>query len=253
MKKAELKSFLEFKYSQFSNPSFLPPDPVSIPHLFSVKEDIEIAGFLTSVISWGNRKSILTNARRLMELTDMSPHSFITSFETSDLKPFESFVHRTFNGSDCIFFLHSLQNIYKNEGGLESCFVSKGGTGIKPRISAFRKKFFGLPHLPRHEKHIADPEKGASCKRLNMFLRWMVRDGTGGVDFGIWKSIPASELICPLDIHTGNIARKLGLLKRTINDWNAAEELTASLRRFDPQDPVKYDLALFGMGSSGDF
>ncbi|MCX6286537.1 MAG: TIGR02757 family protein [Bacteroidetes bacterium] len=175
-------------------------------------------------------------------------HNDIRSFTPDDLKPFRKFFHRTFNSEDCIFFMRSLQNIYINYGGLESCFVHHQGTGVKPRIRAFRRIFLELPHQPRQEKHIANPDKGASCKRINMFLRWMVRNDSRGVDFGLWQSVKPSDLICPLDIHTGNVARKLGLLKRKTNDWQAAEELTATLRIFDPSDPVKYDYALFGLG-----
>ncbi|MEI7591542.1 MAG: TIGR02757 family protein [Deltaproteobacteria bacterium] len=244
----ELRSFLEEKYLQYNTPAFIETDPVSIPHMFSHIEDIEISAFLTATISWGFRKSILQNARHLMEMMDMSPHQFILSFTSSDLKPFRNFVHRTFNGEDCIFFLKSLQNIYLNHGGLQTCFVSFLGTGVKPRIGAFRRIFLELPHPPRLEKHIADPQKGASCKRINMFLRWMVRNDGRGVDFGLWKSLSPAELVCPLDLHTGNVARRLGLLKRKINDWKSAEELTDELRKFDAGDPVKYDFALFGMG-----
>ncbi|MCX6281774.1 MAG: TIGR02757 family protein [Bacteroidetes bacterium] len=235
---------------QYNAPSFIESDPVSIPHLFSAREDIEISAFLTAAISWGLRKSILRNARALVEMMDMDPYRFIRSFSEADLKPFRKFVHRTFNGDDCIFFIRSLQNIYSFHGGLESCFVSGQEPGVKLRISAFRRKFMELPHQPRQEKHIADPVKGASCKRINMFLRWMVRNDGRGVDFGLWKSVSPGELICPLDIHTGNIARKLGLLKRKTNDWNAAEELTLSLQKFDPADAVKYDYALFGIGAN---
>lgn len=248
LSKTELREFLEAKYLQYNTPSFIESDPVSIPHLFSSKEDIEISGFLTATISWGNRKSILSNARQLVEMMDMAPASFIRRFESSDLKPLRKFVHRTFNGDDCLFFLRSLQNIYLNYGGLESCFVSEGDNSVWSRISAFRRIFLGLPHPQRHEKHIANPLKGASCKRIHMFLRWMVRDDVHGVDFGLWKTLSPSELVCPLDVHTGNVARKLGLLSRKTNDRTAAEELTASLRKFDAADPVKYDFALFGLG-----
>jgi len=249
----ELRSFLEAKYLQYNTPSFIGNDPVSIPHLFSSREDQEISGFLTSAISWGLRKSILQNAGTLMKMMDMDPYRFIRSFTPTDLKPFSKFVHRTFNGEDCIFFLKSLQNIYVNYGGLESCFVPGPGSGVKQRINAFRRIFLELPHQPRQEKHVADPSKGASCKRINMFLRWMVRNDGNGVDFGLWNSVKPSELICPLDVHTGNVARKLGLLKRNTNDWQAAEELTAALRIFEAIDPVKYDFALFGLGVSEKF
>jgi len=244
----ELRDFLEEKYWQYNTPAFIEHDPVSIPHNFSAKEDIEISGFLTATISWGLRKTILQNSRLLMQMMDNEPYGFIRSFATSDLKPFRKFVHRTFNSEDCIYFLHSLRHIYTNYGGLESCFVSLPGEGIRSRIDSFRRTFLELPHPQRHEKHIADPMKGASCKRINMFLRWMVRDDGKGVDFGLWKSVKPGELICPLDIHTAASARKLGLLRVKTNDWQAAEELTSALRKFDPEDPVRYDFALFGLG-----
>ena len=248
LSKTELHEFLEAKYLQYNTISFIESDPVSIPHLFSAKEDIEISGFLTATISWGSRKTILSNALKLVEMMEMAPASFIRNFANSDLGPFRKFVHRTFNGDDCMFFLRSLQNIYLNYGGLEGCFVSGEEVDVWSRISAFRRIFLELPHPQRHEKHIADPSKGASCKRIHMFLRWMVRNDSMGVDFGLWKTLSLSELICPLDVHTGNVARELGLLNRKTNDRAAAEELTASLRKFDPADPVKYDFALFGLG-----
>jgi len=244
----ELKDFLDSKYEQYNTPAFIETDPVSIPHMFTSREDIEISAFLTATISWGLRKSILRNAENLMKMMDLAPHQFIRSFTDPDLKPFRKFVHRTFNGDDCVFFLRSLQNIYLNHGGLQSCFVSGPVPGVKSRISAFRRIFLVLPHPPRLEKHIADPVRGASCKRINMFLRWMVRDDGRGVDFGLWKPVSPAELICPLDIHSGIVARKLGLLERKANDWRSAVELTDALRKFDPADPVKYDYALFGLG-----
>lgn len=245
---SELKEFLDQKQEEFNNPHFIEKDPISIPHQFTKKEDIEIAGFLTSVISWGNRASIVKDANKLMGMMDCSPFAFILHATKSDLRPFKSFYHRTFNGDDCTFFLRSLTNIYRNHGGLEKCFRGVNEQGIRVVISNFRNLFFETDHLKRSEKHISDPSKGSSAKRLLMFLRWMVRNDRGGVDFGIWDQIHPSNLICPLDIHVGNVARKLGLLKRKSNDWQAAEELTTNLRRFDPNDPVKYDFALFGLG-----
>lgn len=247
MEQAHLKDFLDLKYSQYNNPEFILSDPISIPHLFSLKEDVEIAGFLAATISWGSRPVILRNANKLMELMDYAPFQFVKGFSAEDLDPFNNFVHRTFNGADCTYFMQSLQNIYLNHGGLEAVF-SYSAHDIKESISNFRKVFFELPHLQRVEKHVANPMKNASSKRLNMFLRWMVRQDEFGVDFGIWKSIRASNLFCPLDVHSGNVARKLGLLQRKQDDWKAVEELTASLRKIDQNDPVKYDFALFGLG-----
>ena len=243
-----MKEFLDTKLEQFNTPAFLETDPVSIPHLFTTKEDIEISAFLTATIAWGGRKSIISSAGKLMGMMDMAPFDFIKNAGPRDYQPFRKFVHRTFNGSDCVAFLRSLQHIYLYEGGLEKGFDLRQGTGMKDRIAGFRRQFLGFPHPPRTEKHIADPLKGASCKRINMFLRWMVRKDGKGVDFGLWKSISPGELVCPLDLHSGRVARKLGLLHRKSNDWKAAEELTNALRELDREDPVKYDLALFGLG-----
>jgi uncharacterized protein (TIGR02757 family) len=253
MNKDELRELLELKYRQYNRPSFIENDPVSIPHRFTTKEDIEIAGFLAATIAWGNRKSIIANASRLMGWMGDEPHQFILSHSAKDLKPFRQFTHRTFNGEDCVFFIRSLARIYRHKGGLEAVFSPAGDPAdLKLRIVHFRKIFFGLQHPARTEKHISDPERGSSAKRLCMFLRWMVRKDKRGVDFGIWQKIKASDLMLPLDVHTGNVSRKLGLLKRKQTDWKAVEEVTAALREFDPSDPVKFDFALFGMGVSGE-
>ena len=246
---SELHNFLEEKHDQYNRRGFIESDPISIPHQFSKKEDIEIAAFLTATIAWGNRKMIIKNANRLMKLMDRAPFDFIQNFTDDDLKPFETFVHRTFNGTDCIYFLKLLQNIYKNHGGLEGAFsFPLESINIKESIISFHKLFFELEHQDRTRKHLANPEKNSAAKRINMFLRWMVRDDKRGVDFGIWKNIPTKNLLCPLDVHSGNVARKLGLLTRKANDWKAVEELTGNLRKFDVADPVKYDFALFGLG-----
>lgn len=246
MNRQELKAFLEEKYRLYNQRSFIEQDPVSIPHRFSWKEDIEIAAFLSATIAWGQRPVIIKNAALLMRLMDDSPADFVRNFTSADLPPFRKFVHRTFNGTDCVFFLRALQNIYLHRGGLEKCF---SGADAKISIHMFRKIFFSGQHPARSRKHISDPEKGAAAKRLNMFLRWMVRKDGAGVDFGIWKSISPANLMCPLDVHTGNIARKLGLLRRKQDDWKAVELLTGELRTFDASDPVKYDLSLFGLGA----
>ena len=251
----EIKEFLDEKVLLYNRPTFIEFDPVSIPHLFSKKEDIEIAGFLTATIAWGQRPTILRNARNLMQWMDDSPHEFILNFKKEDLAPFKKFVHRTFNGDDCIYFLQALQNIYSNHGGLSQLFTissQKGHTDIKEAIVLCRNKFFELPHMKRTEKHFSSPAEGSACKRINMFLRWMVRQDKCGVDFGIWKHIPTSSLICPLDVHTGRVARKLGLLKRKQNDWKAANELTNILLKLNYSDPIKYDFALFGIGANED-
>jgi uncharacterized protein (TIGR02757 family) len=253
----DLKPFLEEKYRQYNRNWFIESDPVSIPHLYTRKEDIEIAGFLAATIAWGNRKSILTNANRLMQLMDNTPYDFVINARAADLKPLNTFVHRTFNGVDAVCFIKALRAIYVAHGGMEYAFVSgikKGDTDVGNAIANFRTLFFSAQHPERSRKHVSDPLAGSSSKRLCMYLRWMVRKDEFGVDFGIWPSVNAKVSIspailsCPLDVHSGNVARKLGLLQRTQNDWKAVCELTNNLRTFDPVDPVKYDIALFGLG-----
>ncbi|ALM07180.1 hypothetical protein SB49_04720 [Sediminicola sp. YIK13] len=249
MKKTELKNFLDAKVSQYNHPEFLESDPIQIPHLFTLKEDVEISGFLTATIAWGNRKSIISNAHKMMELMDHAPYDFIQNHQENDLDRLQNFVHRTFNGVDLAYFVKSLKNIYQYRSGLEGVFTSNiDKKSIQPTISKFKEVFFEIPHPKRTTKHISDPVKGSAAKRINMYLRWMVRDNTTGVDFGLWKDIPTSILSCPLDVHSGNVARKLGLLKRKQNDAKALAELDRSLRHLDPKDPVKYDFALFGLG-----
>ncbi len=249
MKKTELKEFLDAKVIQYNHPEFLESDPIQIPHLFTLKEDVEISGFLTATIAWGNRKSIISNAHKMMELMDHAPYDFIQNHQEEDLDKLQNFVHRTFNGVDLMYFVKSLKNIYQYRGGLEGVFTSNlDKKSIQPSISKFKEVFFEIPHPKRTTKHISDPVKGSAAKRINMYLRWMVRDNTTGVDFGLWKDIPPSILSCPLDVHSGNVARKLGLLKRKQNDAKALAELDYSLRQLDPKDPVKYDFALFGLG-----
>lgn len=250
--KSDLKNFLEEKYDKYNRIDFIESDPISIPHQFTKKEDIEIAGFLAATIAWGQRVTIINNANKLMNLMGNNPHDFIMTAKQKDFQKFDSFVHRTFNGTDAVFFMKTLQNIYKKYGGLETAFHSSSTNMIEAGLNAitnFRKIFFSIEHPHRTGKHISNPSENSSAKRLCMYLRWMVRNDKRGVDFGIWKSsLLPSHLMCPLDVHSGNVARKLGLLKRTQNDWKAVEELTANLRKFDAKDPVKYDFALFGLG-----
>jgi uncharacterized protein (TIGR02757 family) len=249
LKKAELKDFLDEKVNLYNNPKFIESDPIQIPHLFSKKEDIEIAGFLTATIAWGNRKSIINNANKMMDLLDQSPFEFITQHQDSDLEKLSPFVHRTFNGNDFMQFIKSLQHIYNNHNGLEAVFAMHAETSsLQKSINEFKKVFFEIEHLQRTQKHISDPLKNSAAKRINMFLRWMVRNDNNGVDFGVWQSLSPTQLSCPLDVHSGNVARKLGLLKRKQNDGKALSELDRALRKLDPIDPVKYDFALFGLG-----
>lgn len=249
MNKTELKSFLDEKVALYNNTDFIESDPVQIPHLFTQKEDIEIAGFLSASIAWGNRKMIIKNSHKMMDSMGNSPYDFVMSHHETDLERLESFVHRTFNGQDFIGFIKGLQHIYQNHGGLESVFAKhQESNSMQKSISEFKKIFFEIPHQNRTQKHISDPMNGSAAKRINMYLRWMCRQDNKGVDLGIWKSIPASLLSCPLDVHSGNVARKLGLLTRKQNDGKALTELDSNLRELDPIDPVKYDFALFGLG-----
>ena len=249
MDKAELKSFLDEKVELYNNPNFIESDPIQIPHLFQNKEDIEIAGFLAATIAWGNRKMIINNSKKMMDLMGNSPYDFVMSHNENQLKSLENFVHRTFNGQDFIGFIKSLQNIYQNHNGLEAVFAKhQESHSMQKSISEFKKVFFEINHLPRTQKHISDPMNGSAAKRINMMLRWFCRQDNKGVDLGIWKTISTAALSCPLDVHSGNVARKLELIVRKQNDAKALAELDWSLRLLDPIDPAKYDFALFGLG-----
>ena len=249
MNKDELKSFLDEKVLQYNTLDFIESDPVQIPHLFSQKEDIEIAGFLSATIAWGNRKMIIQNSHKMMDLIGNSPYDFVMNHQEHHLEKLENFVHRTFNGQDFISFIKSLQNIYTKHGGLEAIFTKyQEPDSLQNAITEFKKVFFEINHQNRTEKHVSDPSKNSSSKRINMWLRWNCRQDNKGVDLGIWKNISPSKLSCPLDVHSGNVTRKLGLLSRSQNDAKAVAELDANLRVLDPNDPVKYDFALFGLG-----
>ena len=250
----ELKEFLDEKADFYEQKEFIQNDPIIIPHEYEDKFDIEISGFIISIISWGNRKSIINSGYKIKDILESSPYDFIMNHSQKDLKRIKGSIHRTFNSDDLVFFIKSLKNIYTNYNGLEGIISNvKNGNNLQERISNFKKIFFELNHLERTKKHLPDPLKGSAAKRFNMFLRWMVRSNKKGVDFGLWKSISPSELSCPLDVHTGNIARKLGLLKRTQNDSLALNELDKKLREMDKNDPVKYDFALFGLGVNEKF
>lgn len=244
-----LKDFLDEKVEIYNRPQFVESDPIQVVKQFSGKEDIEISGFLTATISWGNRPAIIKNALRAMELLEQSPYDFITYASESELDHLRKFVHRTFNGDDLVYFVRSLQNIYRKHGGLQNLFESgfEQTNSVFGALENFHRIFFELTG-ERTKKHVSNVAKGASAKRLNMFLRWMCRQDQVGVDFGLWKRIPPSALMLPLDLHTGNVGRKLGLLQRKSNDWKAVEEITTALRNFDSLDPIKYDFAIFGLG-----
>jgi len=249
----EIKEFLDFKVQQYNMPSFIELDPISIPHQFSTKEDIEISAFLTATISWGNRKAILKAANDLMGIMGDSPFDFVMNANSNQIKRVTSFYYRTFNGSDLDYFILSLKNIYENHDGLEKIFSKYANKNLHDSINDFRSVFFELPHEERTQKHISNPSKGSAAKRLHMMLRWLVRKDTNGVDFGIWKRISPSILSIPLDLHSGKTARKLGLLSRKQNDLKAVVELDSICRKFDPNDPAKYDFALFGLGINEKF
>jgi len=254
MKRSELKAFLDEKVIKYNRPEFIEKDPIQIPHQFSKKEDIEIAGFLTATIAWGKRELIIKSAYKLMSLLEYSPHQFIMEGSNSDWERFETFYYRTFSSVDCLYFIKALSHIYKHHNGLENVFTKGYETGnIKEALRYFRKVFLSFGSETRTHKHVANIDKGASAKRINMFLRWMVRNDKNGVDFGLWSSISTKELLLPLDLHTGNVSRKLGLLQRKQNDMKALDELMIHLKEFDSNDPVKYDYALFGLGIEENF
>ncbi len=252
IKKNELKEFLDSKVDLYDQPSFIKNDPISIPHLFTKKQDIEIAGFFAAIFSWGNRTTIINKSKELMHLMDNSPHEFCLHHKDNDLKKLLAFKHRTFNTTDLLYFISFFKMHYEKHISLETAFtrwIDKKDPTVENGLNGFYRYFFSLPDIPsRTHKHVASPEKNSSCKRLNMFLRWMVRPGASGVDFGIWNNINPSQLICPLDVHVARIATQLGILKRKQTDWEAALQLTGFLRTLDASDPVKYDFALFGMG-----
>ncbi|MBN2766879.1 MAG: TIGR02757 family protein [Paludibacteraceae bacterium] len=250
----EIKYLLDDRYRRYNHFDFIETDPIQIPHSFARKEDVEIAAFLTASIAWGQRVTIIKNARRLMSLLDNAPYDFICNATESDLESLRGFVHRTFNSNDCMFFIRSLQNIYQHHDGLEAVFDKgfKTHQHIAGTLTHFRKVFLQSTHEKRNEKHLSDVSRNSSAKRLNMLLRWLVRHDEAEVDLGIWKNIPTSALMLPLDVHTGDVGRAIGILSRTQNDWKAVEEITDVLRQFDPHDPVKYDYALFGIGVFGE-
>ena len=247
-----LKKELDKKVKLYNQPGFIKDDPISIPHLFSKKQDIEIAGFFAAIFSWGNRTTIINKSKELLQLMDNAPHDFCLLHNSKALKNLENFKHRTFTATDLLYFVEFLKFHYSSHDSLEIAFTKgmhKKDKTIENGLKGFYNYFFSLPDVPqRTKKHIASPEKNSSCKRLNMFLRWMVRNDNKGVDFGIWKSISPSQLICPIDVHVARVSKRFNLLTRNQTDWNAALELTAYLRTLDKNDPVKYDFALFGMG-----
>ncbi len=243
-----LKDFLDSKVEQYNQPAFIKSDPVCIPYLFSKKQDIEIAAFFSAIFAWGNRTIIINKSKELMQFMNMQPYEFCVNMDLHRLKRLLEFKHRTFNATDLLYFVEFLQYHYQNNNSLETAFT-KWGNNVEQMLVGFHHYFFSLEDVPsRTKKHIASPEKKSNCKRLNMFLRWMVRNDNKGVDFGLWKTIKPSQLICPVDVHVARVAKRFNLLQRKQIDWQAATELTDYLKTLDPLDPVKYDFALFGLG-----
>jgi uncharacterized protein (TIGR02757 family) len=247
-----VKTLLEDRYLKYDNPAFIPNDPICIPHSFTLKQDIEISGFFAAILAWGQRKTIINKCRELMQRFGNEPYNFIKNHSDTDLKNLLGFKHRTFNDTDLLYLVHFLKQHYQTSDSLETAFTGKGPQQFKTqreRLINFYDTVFSLPEAPhRTRKHISTPARKSACKRINMYLRWMVRKDAFGVDFGLWNSIKPADLICPCDVHVDRVARKLNLIQRPQTDWQTAEELTAALRQFDPQDPVKYDFALFSLG-----
>lgn len=252
MTEKKLQAFLDKKSAEYNRPSFIASDPVCIPHLFSEKQDIEIAGFFASIFAWGNRTIIINKSKELMHMMDYEPYKFCLSPHPKGLKQLTTFRHRTFNATDLLYFIEFLHHHYSNHESLETAFsqwMQPGDETIEKALTGFHDYFFSLPNAPaRTKKHIATPKRNSTCKRLNMFLRWMVRYDNHGVDFGIWKNISPAQLVCPIDVHVARVARRFDLISRKQTDWLTALELTHHLKKFDPNDPAKYDFALFGLG-----
>ncbi len=247
----KLIEFLNGKVEAYNQPSFIKEDPVSIPHLFTRKQDIEIAGFFAAVFSWGKRSTIIDKSKELLKRMDNAPYDFVLNADHKRLKGLAGFKHRTFCEDDLYYFIEFLRHHYSKNETLESAFtkgITNNDSSIEKGLIGFKDYFFSQEHLRRTEKHISSPQQNSTCKRLNMFLRWMVRKDNNGVDFGIWNSISPSQLVCPVDLHVARVSKRFGLLKRKQIDWQAAMELTAELRKLDPNDPVKYDFALFSLG-----
>ena len=252
MKRSEVEKILNRAYAKYDKPNFIALDPISIPHQFSKKQDIEIAGFFAAIFAWGQRKTIVNKTNDLMDRMDKAPHQFILNHQDGDLKKLLGFVHRTFNDTDLLYCIARLKEHYCKSNSMEDLFIAnqkKRAINIQSNLEKFHHSFFSLDYAPqRTRKHIANPATNSTCKRLCMFMRWMVREDTSGVDFGIWKNFKPAQLLCPLDVHVDRIGRELGLIERKQTDWQTVLELTNALKQFDEHDPVKYDFALFGLG-----
>jgi uncharacterized protein (TIGR02757 family) len=244
-----IKSLLDEKAELYEQPRFIEADPIVVPHRFTARADIEIAGFFAAILAWGTRASIINSANRILKLMDDSPHAFIVGHQDTDLKPFVHFVHRTFNATDLLYFIALLQHHFRRYDSLEQAFTGNGAGTAFEVLAGFHNYFFSLEHPARTRKHIATPARHSACKRLNMYLRWMVRSPAGGVDFGLWKTLQPAQLICPLDVHVAAVSRRLGLLDDVKSDWKNAVKLTEQLQLMNPDDPARYDFALFGLGA----
>jgi uncharacterized protein (TIGR02757 family) len=253
MTNQDLKGFLDDCVERFNRPSFIEGDPICVPHRFTKLQDVEITAFWTAMLAWGQRKTIISKANELFALMDDAPHDFVVNHSERERERFLRFVHRTFQATDTLYFLEFFQQFYKKNASLEAAFLLKmtaQASHTELGLVGFREQFFSLPDAPeRTRKHLPSPVTKSTCKRINMFLRWMVRDDGRGVDFGLWNHIRPSQLLVPLDVHVERHARRFGLLTRPQTDWLAVLELTEALRQFDPDDPVKYDFALFGLGA----
>ena len=250
----ELKQFLDEMSDKWNNPDFVPKDPIFVPHQYTLKQDIEIMGFFASIFAWGQRKTIINKSLELAQRMNNTPYEFILNHTDEDLKQLLGFKHRTFNDTDLLYFVDFLHRHYSLHESLEDAFIpAEGFTTMERSLIHFEENFFDHPDAPRRtRKHVATPARNSTCKRLNMYLRWMVRDDSKGVDFGLWKKIPASQLVCPIDVHVDRTARQLGLITRKQTDWKTAVELTENLRTLDSGDPIKYDFALFGLSIEGE-
>ncbi|WP_346316762.1 TIGR02757 family protein [Chitinophaga sp. YIM B06452] len=251
MKSQQLKEFLDAKAAYYDQPAFVPGDPVSIPHRYTKLQDIEIAGLFAAILAWGNRTTIINKCTELMALFDNAPYDFVRNHQARDRMRLMGFKHRTFNGLDLLYFVEFLQHYYTTITSLEFAFsgyMNSEDEDVRNALTGFHKMFFSLEHPERTRKHVSTPDRNSACKRLNMYLRWMVRDNKNGVDFGLWKHISPSQLICPVDVHVSRVAARLGLIPKAEANWKTAVELTEQLRLLDPKDPVKYDFALFGLG-----
>ena len=249
---AHLRAFLEEQVDRYNRPAFVINDPISIPHRFKKRQDIEISGFVAATLAWGQRKTIISKCREFFSYMDDAPYDFVRFHQEDDLKPFLNFKHRTFNATDALYFIAFFRQWYQQYDSLEDAFLigmNSDSEDVEPGLIGFHNTFFGLPNFPaRTKKHVATPARKSACKRLNMFLRWMVRQDDRGVDFGLWRRLRPAQLVCPCDVHVDRVGRELGLITRKQTDWQTALELTQNLKQFDPADPVKYDFALFGLG-----